>query len=152
MWWHCNDPISRPFFSVCFGAMAENTPTDGTDGAAVVVSRGHSGYGIGQWEYTLHSNISFHWLSPWPKCSKGWIKITYVNVTMKWYESLFNTNYSQGVMLESTGWIRRTEDISISVVEYFWNFTQSGNKKDLGQIPLMWHFLSSQLILKVGYP
>ena len=34
-----------------------------------VTSRDHSGYGLSQWKETLHSKVSFHWLSPYPEWS-----------------------------------------------------------------------------------
>ena len=30
----------------------------------------HSGYGLNQWETTLHCNVVSHWLSPYPECNK----------------------------------------------------------------------------------
>ena len=30
-------------------------------------TRDHSGYGLSQWKMTLHCNIIFHWLNPWPE-------------------------------------------------------------------------------------
>ena len=34
-----------------------------------IVMRGHSRYGLSQWEATLQCNVVFHWLSPYTKLS-----------------------------------------------------------------------------------
>ena len=35
----------------------------------ILHTRDHSGYGFGQWEPTLQSNVGSHWLSPYPEWS-----------------------------------------------------------------------------------
>ena len=41
--------------------------------------RDHSGYGLSQWETTLHCNIVSHWLSPYPEWSLA-LEVHLVNV------------------------------------------------------------------------
>ena len=35
--------------------------------AVIIGCRDHSGYGLCQWEVTLHCNVASHWQSPWPE-------------------------------------------------------------------------------------
>ena len=35
--------------------------------------RNHSGYGLSQWETTLHCNVISHWLSSYPQWSLHWV-------------------------------------------------------------------------------
>ena len=61
---------------------------------AVNQQRGHSGYGLGQWETTLQCNVS-HWLNPYPEWSKD---NTPQRVQWIMYGTIVNTMADDGLV------------------------------------------------------
>ena len=70
----------------------------------VFITRGHSGYGISQWETKLQSNVFCHWLSPYPK----WFLITSLYNTLpsiwKWTNLIVSCKRKNLVNTLASGW------------------------------------------------
>ena len=61
---------------------------------ALDLIRNHFGYGLSQWETTLHSNVVSHWLTPYPE----WSLFVY-QLAVEWGGWSFYTEIGLGVLL-----------------------------------------------------